>query len=99
MCPLVWRSKGSIGQECIPDELLWHILSGAKVARRIEWQRRNRVPAVSIVSVLEVDTADGEKSPTGGIASVGDSANVAGFEEVKLVLRIWGDVSVVRVTV
>jgi len=70
------------------DKLLWHILSGAKVARRIEWQSRNRVPAVSIVSVLWVDAADGEKGPAGGIAGVGDSANIVGFKEVELVLWI-----------
>ena len=65
------------------DELLGDVLLGAKVSRRVEWQRGDRRAAVGIVAGVRVGAADGEEGPSRWVSCVGDAAG-GGFEEVEL---------------
>lgn len=67
-----------------PHEPVGHILVGSEVAWRIERQRRDDGATVGIVAVAAIDTADGEKGPSGRVPGIGDIAG-GGLEEVELV--------------
>jgi len=69
-----------------PDELLRHAVGGAKVAGRVERQRRNDVSAVGVEAGAGVAAADGEEGPSRGVARVVDASR-RGLQEVELVQR------------
>jgi hypothetical protein len=68
------------------NELLRHAVGGAKVARRVKRQRRNDVSAVRVEAGAGIAAADGEESPSRGVARVVDATG-RGLQEVELVQR------------
>lgn len=68
-----------------PNELTRYIRGGAEVPRRIKRQRGHYAAAIGVVA-FGVGAANGEEGPSRGIPRAGDAADVAGLEEVDLVL-------------
>jgi hypothetical protein len=70
-----------------PNELLRHALGCSEIPGRIERQCWYACTAIRIESIIIVNAADGEESPTRWVSGSRDVAYVGGFEEVELVLR------------